>query len=766
MTSAGEPPILDRATGTQIPRESSRIFLMINSFETGGSERQFAALAKSLDPGRFPLSLGCIQTKGPLRELFGDVPRFHLGGSVYGWKSWQSRRQLARHLREKKIQVAHSFDFYTNLTLAPAARWARVPVIIASQRQMGDLLSPAQARVQRLVFGMCTAVVCNSRAAANKLARDGVSATKICVIGNALAPESFADTPPLFARRAGVPRVGMIARMNAHYKNHLGFLRAAAVLLGSFPQMEFVLVGDGPLRPELERECAHLGISAQVKFLGERRDISAVLASLDGVVVPSDSESLSNVILESMAAGLPVVATDVGGNPELVTKDRGILVPPRDVDALAAAVARLLQSVELRAELGENARRFVRENFSTQSVTAQYQDLYAQLLATKFQHATAKSSCCKVRVAIVAPTLRYVGGQAVQADLLLKNWKDDPGVLATFVPIDPEFPAGLGWVASIPGLRTLIRIPFYLAGLWRGLRGADVAHIFSASYSSFLLAPMPAWVVAKILGRNGNGPRTLINYRSGEARDHLRRSRIARAVLRRTDARVAPSGYLVDVFGEFRLSFGVVPNIVDLSQFRFRERKPLRPHLVCTRGFHTYYCVDVVVQAFARVQQEFPAAVLDLVGGGPLEAQIRELVSSLGLKNVNFCGVALRHEIGKYYDRADIFINASRLDNMPVSVLEAFASGTPVITTAPEGMRYLVEDGRTGLLSPVGDAKALAANVMRVLEDSQLAERLISNGVAESERYHWNAVREQWLRIYYALAGRQSAAGANLPVKV
>src|SRR5207247_10291181 len=97
------------------------------------------------------------------------------------------------------IHVPRSFDVYPTLRLVPAARWAPVPVVIASQRQVGDLLSPAQARVQRLVFGMCTAVVCNSRAAANKLARDGVSATKICVIGNALAPESFADTPPLFA---------------------------------------------------------------------------------------------------------------------------------------------------------------------------------------------------------------------------------------------------------------------------------------------------------------------------------------------------------------------------------------------------------------------------------------------------------------------------------------------------------------------------------------------------------------------------------------
>src|SRR5215469_10722032 len=151
-------------------RERARLFFMINSFETGGSERQFALLTKSLDAERFSLDLGCIQTKGPLRDLFGEVPRFRLGGSVYGWKSWHSRWQLARHLRRNKIEIAHAFDFYTNLTLVPAARAARVPVIIGSQRQLGDLLTPAQRKLQKLALKMCDAVVCNSQAAARKLA--------------------------------------------------------------------------------------------------------------------------------------------------------------------------------------------------------------------------------------------------------------------------------------------------------------------------------------------------------------------------------------------------------------------------------------------------------------------------------------------------------------------------------------------------------------------------------------------------------------------
>src|SRR6266851_5500079 len=224
----------------------------------------------------------------------------------------------------------------------------------------------------------------------------------------------------------------------------------------------------------------------------------------------------------------------------------------------------------------------------------------------------------RLRVAIVAPSLRYIGGQSAQADLLLRNWQNDSDIDISFLPVDPPLPRALAWAESIPGLRTILREPIYFWHLWRGLKDVDVAHIFSAAYWSFLLAPAPAWLIAK-----ARGAKSLINYHSGEARDHLRRFRSAAFVLSRVDRIVVPSGFLVDVFREFGLPASAVPNIVDLSQFRYRERTPLRPHLVCTRGFSKYYSVDVVVRAFAEVKKEYPEAQLDLVGNGPLENDLR-----------------------------------------------------------------------------------------------------------------------------------------------
>jgi glycosyltransferase involved in cell wall biosynthesis len=474
--------------------------------------------------------------------------------------------------------------------------------------------------------------------------------------------------------------------------------------------------------------------------------------------VPSASESLSNVMLESMAAGVPVVATAVGGNCELGGDGRALLVAPNDEAALAGGVERLLADADLRRRVSHRARQFALENFSVERIRDQYCELYSDVLGRHSTSSYARRRShsdrpvqSRVRVALVAPSLRYVGGQSVQADLLLRNWKDDPDVDARLIAVDPRFPYGLGWAERVPLLRTVIREPIYLLSLWSNLKDTDVAHIFSASYSSFLVAPLPAWLIAR-LRRN----KTLINYHSGECRDHLQRSYIARLVLKNTDRIVVPSGYLVDVLAEFGLRAEAVPNIVDPSQFSFRVRRPLRPHMVCTRGFHPYYCVDVVVRAFAQVQKTFPEATLDLVGGGPLESDIRNLVREMNLSGVNFKGVAGRSEIGRFYDDADIFINGSRLDNMPVSVLEAFASGMPVISTEPEGMRYLVEHERTGLLSPPGDAAALARNAIRVLQDPELAECLVTNAWQEFQRYAWPTVQQQWMKVYGQLVARET----------
>jgi glycosyltransferase involved in cell wall biosynthesis len=379
----------DRFSSSAHVDQTIDLFLMVNTLETGGSERQFTVLAQNLAPPQFQVHVGCINRRGSLGHHFPKAPQFSLGGSLFGWRSLLARFNLSRHLRHHHIQVAHAFDFYTNLTLIPAAKLARIPVVIGSHRQIGDLMTPAQFRAQALAFRWCDAVVCNSQAAAASLTHAGLAPAKITVIGNALPAAAFAPASAVLPKRPGVVRAGMVARMNHRYKNHSGFLRIAAQIHKHMPNAEFVLVGDGPLRPELEREAASLGLGAAAIFLGDRQDMRKVLASIDVAVNTSDSESLSNVILEAMAAAVPVVAYNVGGNSELLSAHRGVLIPAGDENDFASAVDKLLFDSALREKLGHEALKFAEDNFSLNRVRQRYIDLYVNLLQKKRRRKSA-----------------------------------------------------------------------------------------------------------------------------------------------------------------------------------------------------------------------------------------------------------------------------------------------------------------------------------------------------------------------------------------
>lgn len=377
-------PLASRLRKEEAGSECPGVFLMTNTLETGGSERQFVTIANALDREKFRVSLGCLSPIGPLRGDIQSIGQFPAGGSLFGLRSWLSRLALARFLRRQRIAVAHAFDFYSNLMLVPAAKLAGVPVVLGSHRQIGDLLTARQFQAQNAAFRLCDRIVCNSAAAARRLEQGGISRRKLIVIPNGLPDELFAATPPALPREPNMVRIGMISRMNHPVKRHDLFLRVAARLARRFPQLQFVLVGDGPLRAGLEALVAHLELTDRVHFLSDRRDIPAVLASLDITVLPSSSESLSNVILESMAAGVPVVAARVGGNPEVVEDGKtGFLFNLGDEEDFAALLETLALQAELRQKFGSAARERARTECSIARVRDRYQELYRGLLEEK-----------------------------------------------------------------------------------------------------------------------------------------------------------------------------------------------------------------------------------------------------------------------------------------------------------------------------------------------------------------------------------------------
>jgi glycosyltransferase involved in cell wall biosynthesis len=360
----------------------------------------------------------------------------------------------------------------------------------------------------------------------------------------------------------------------------------------------------------------------------------------------------------------------------------------------------------------------------------------------------------RLHVAIVAPSLRILGGQAVQAERLLRAWSGDPQVAAWLVPINPLPPRPFRRLAETKYLRTLVTQLTYWPLLVRELRRADIVHVFSASYFSFLLAPLPAVLIARLLGKP-----VVLNYRSGEGPDHLRRSAIARAALRAVDRNAVPSQFLHDVFQErFGITSEIIPNIIDLETFRFRRREPLRPNILSTRNFEGLYNVACTLRAFQAIQQRYPEATLTLVGSGSEETSLRRLSDELALRNVRWAGRVRPMEIAKYYIEADIYLQTPDIDNMPSSVLEAFATGCPVVSTNAGGVPAILTDGHQGLLVDCGDHRAAAERVITLLEDAALSRHVTDAARQTCERYRWDAVRGQWLTLY-----RSMVRHADLP---
>ena len=349
-----------------------------------------------------------------------------------------------------------------------------------------------------------------------------------------------------------------------------------------------------------------------------------------------------------------------------------------------------------------------------------------------------------LRIAIVAASLRILGGQAVQAQRLIDGWQGDPAVHAWLVPINPVPVRPLDRLLSVKYVRTLVTQLLYWPLLLRELRRADVVHVFSASYSSFLLAPLPAIVVARLLGRP-----VILNYHSGEAPDHLRRSALARRVMRGwVDLNVVPSVFLRDVLAMFGIRSQIVTNTVDLQRFRYRPRNPLGPRLLSTRNFEPLYNVAATLRAFARIQARHPEATLTLVGAGSQDGSLRALAAELQLRHVTFAGRVPPSEIQRFYADADIYVQTPAIDNMPLSVLEAFASGLPVVSTNVGGVPAMLTHGMHGLLAAANDDEAIAAHVMTLLESPDYARQLAAAAAATCASYEWPVAREGWLAAY------------------
>jgi glycosyltransferase involved in cell wall biosynthesis len=365
----------------------TRILYCIESIDRGGTETQLVELINRLDRDRFAPRLCTLRPSGTYLDEV-DCPVLELGvGRLVSPSGWQGVRRLGGYIEEHGVEIVQSFFQDPTLVAMPAARMGGAPVRMVSFRDMGFWRTPVQEFLMRRAYPLATGFLANSMAVKHEVCRrDHLDPSRVKVVYNGVDKGPF----PFVEHLENEIAVGIVGNLNREVKRTDLFLRAAARIAARHPEVSWHVVGDGDLRPRLEALAAELGIADRVVFAGRIADVPAYLARLAVGVMCSDSEGLSNAVLEYMLRGCAVIATAVGGNLEIVRDGQtGLLVPPGNVTALAGAMSRLIEEKTTRLMLSLKARNMVEENFSWSTCVEAHQEIYrGELLVCRGEELT------------------------------------------------------------------------------------------------------------------------------------------------------------------------------------------------------------------------------------------------------------------------------------------------------------------------------------------------------------------------------------------
>lgn len=361
-----------------------RVLLLARELGLGGSERQMTEIARGLDRSSFEPHVGCFVPEGlrvgELRDA--HVPIFHI--PVNSFKSPAAvigARRLARYVREHSIQIVHAFDYPMNVFAIPVARYFTKAVCISSQRGHRDLTPSLYLRLLRQTDGMADGIVVNCEFLKRHLIADyGILPECIHLCYNGIDLDIF-QRDPLQLEREELS-IGTLSALRP--EKSIGTLLEAFALIGAHERVRLVIVGSGSERENLERSAGELGIQGRVTFQPATREVAQWLRAMDIFVLGSRTEALSNALMEAMACGCACVASNVGGNPELIRHEKtGLLFEPGDSGALAAALRALLENDVLRRRIADTGHAFIHDNFSLAASAQRMGEIYEELLSSR-----------------------------------------------------------------------------------------------------------------------------------------------------------------------------------------------------------------------------------------------------------------------------------------------------------------------------------------------------------------------------------------------
>lgn len=753
----------------------TKILYIINNLKQGGAQKNLLEVIGYLDKEKFEPWLAILE-KG-YEDKCNIVSAVTLGiNRIYDFNGIKGLFKLIKLMRREKFHIVHSYLFNENIIGSIAGKIAKTPVIITSRRDTGIFLQKKfyYFLMYRLTNLLVDKIICVSKAVKKAiLAKEKVNFQKIEVIYNGIDIKKFQVSidKSQIKSQLGIKEdelvIGIIANFN-WVKGHKNFLEAAKAVLKEVPNTKFLFIGDGILKNNLQSIADSLQIADRIIFTGVRNDIPELLSIIDVSINASLSEGMSNAILQSMAAGIPVVATAVDGNLETVIDGvTGMLVPPKSSKDMAEAIIKILKNKELAKEMGSNAKRIVKEKFTLKIMTKNMERLYKSLLEPKIAFIFSQfPSYDETFILREIKALKKAGLNFLIFSL--KKCKDK------IIQEDAkEFIKDTLYIPFISGkviLACIHFMVFYPIRFWKTFFYVVKGNLKSFDFLIKTLALFPKSVlfaykmkklrIKHLHGQWATHPTTIAVIVSrlsgipfsftGHAHDIYVDTTMLPEKIKEaefvTTCTQNNKEYLLKIIKGYSLATDIKKTEdkivvsyhgVDISRFKRanelengRDGKKFKilsvGSLLECKGF------DVLIDACKILKDKEVDFECVIAGGGPLEKRLKAQVANCGLRDyVKFTGYVTQDKLLPYYKRFDVFALPVKLDihwGIPNVLLEAMASSMPVITTGLPSVPELIKNGKTGFIISEKNPNALAELLINLYQDRRLKEDICRAG--------------------------------------
>ena len=730
-----------------------KIIFIIDNLRIGGAQTHLLRLALALKAEGYIIEFICLSEHDELSVQYQDkLNIYHLKMDCI-WKLgfWINFIKLTRYIAKIKPDIVHTYLNTSNVFGVLSARLAKAPVIISSRRDLGHFRSRIIGRLEEITAGLSNKVICVSEAVKRQIIeKNKVPPNKTVVIYNGVDESVFISRGLKNDKKYF--KVAMIAAMDRKIKGHSYFIEAAKEIIKQRKDVEFILIGDGPLRADLEKQVNSNNIADYFSFKGKRNNLTEELKGIDIVISPSESEGCSNAILEAMAMGIPVIASAIEGNLEII-KDSlsGYLVIPKKPELIAEKIMELINTPEKIEKIGTAAQQRIKERFTLRNMVDNYIQLYEEQTKKRIGYIASLFPCWsetfilneiieleKNGVDITIFSLRSDLENFIQEETEPYLKKTIYGNLTKcivygvlHIALNPIIMISLFWMVVRKKHRNLKELAKYIWCIFTGAYFAKVAlskklshiHAHFATYSAF---------TALVISRLTKIPFTF----TAHAHDIFIDKTFLKELTEEAEKVITISQYNKQYIIDYCKN-GIADKI-QVIHCGIKINGDIQNHRI---NNNTYTIVSIgrltkmkgfeyLIHACSHIQGRIPFKC-HIIGDGPLRSELLKLITKLGLqKQVFLNGFIDNKKVKKILQDATLFTlpciwdNIEGQDGIPLVLMEAMALGTPVIASAISGIPELIENEKTGLLVKPGDDKELAEKITRLINDKSLQERI------------------------------------------